>query len=261
MPARLPPWAVPGAAWLVLALGAAAQTTGDDTMVRIPAGEFTMGRTRLTPDDNTKMRPIVLLDDRPAHPVWLDAYWMDKTEVTNAQYARFAKATSRKVPYHWLGGRVPDGQDRFPVYNVDWDDANAYCAWAGKRLPTEAEWERAARGGREGLNFPNGDKLDAKQARYGVQTGPGPVGEFPPNDFGLFDMAGSVAEWCADWFAREYYASSERRNPKGPASGKYRVIRGGAWSDPPPRVTVFFRNWVRPNQKTPNLGFRCARSD
>lgn len=231
----------------------------DDGMVPIPAGEFTMGRTKLTADDKTTMRPQILLDDRPDHLVKLDAFLMDKTEVTQQQYAKFVQATGRKAPYHWLEGKVPDGSADWPVYNVDWEDANAYCAWAGKRLPTEAEWERAARGGKAGLSYPWGDKADSKLALYNVQTGPENVGKRPPNDFGLFDIAGGVSEWTADWFEREYYKSSPTANPKGPEKGIYKVIRGGAWSDSPARITVFFRNWVRPNQKTPNLGFRCAK--
>jgi formylglycine-generating enzyme required for sulfatase activity len=228
-------------------------------MVLVPAGEFTMGRTKLTKDDSTKMRPIVLLDDRPEHKVHVDAFWMDATEVTQEQYARFLKARPRPAPYHWVDGKVPAGQEQFPAHNVDWDDGAAYCGWQGKRLPTEAEWERAARGGREGFSYPWGDKIEAGKARYGVDTGPGPVGKFTANDFGLYDMAGSVSEWTSDWFEREYYKSSPARNPQGPETGVYKVIRGGAWSDSGPRVTVFFRNWVRPNQKTPNLGFRCVK--
>jgi formylglycine-generating enzyme required for sulfatase activity len=227
-------------------------------MVLIPAGEFTMGRTKLTRDDNTTMRPRVLLDDRPAHKVWLDAYSLDAHEVTNVQYAKFVTATSRRPPYHWSAGQYPQGEENLPVFNVSWDDANAYCAWAGKRLPTEAEWERAARGGKEGLSYPWGDKMEPGKARYNVEAGPASVGQFPANDFGLFDMAGNVSEWCSDWFDREYYQSSPARNPKGPESGMYKVIRGGAWSDEPARTTVFFRNWVRPTQTTPNIGFRCA---
>jgi sulfatase modifying factor 1 len=224
-------------------------------MVLIPAGEFTMGRTKLTRDDDTKMRPQVLLDDRPAHKVWLDAYYLDAREVTNAQYAKFVSATGRRPPYHWSGGQ---GEAELPVFNVSWDDANAYCRWAGKRLPTEAEWERAARAGKDGLSYPWGDKMEAGKARYNVETGPAPVGQFPANDFGLFDMSGNVSEWCSDWFDREYYKSSPARNPKGPETGMYKVIRGGAWSDEAARTTVFFRNWVRPTQTTPNIGFRCA---
>lgn len=241
----------------LLWLAATAWAQGE--MVSIPAGEFTMGRTKLTRDDSTTMRPVVLLDDRPDHKVRLDAYSLDKTEVTQAEYAKFAAATERRTPYHWIDGKIPAGEEQFPAYNVDWEDANAYCAWAGKRLPTEAEWERAARGGKDGLNYPWGDKIDSKQARFGTQAGPGPVAQYPPNEFGLHDMAGGVSEWIADWFEREYYKASPAANPKGPETGRYKVIRGGAWSDSGPRCTVFFRNWVRPNQRTPNLGFRCAR--
>jgi iron(II)-dependent oxidoreductase len=228
-------------------------------MAPIPEGHFTMGRTRLTGDDKTTMRPIVLLDDRPAHRVWIDAFLLDKTEVTHAAYSDFVAAAGRRAPYHWLGAKVPSGMEDFPVYNVDWEDASSFCAWAGKRLPTEAEWERAARAGKDALDYPWGEKIDAKLARYGTQAGPGPVAQFPPNAFGLHDMVGSVSEWTADWFDREYYARSPERNPKGPETGNYKVIRGGAWSDSGPRCTVFFRNWVRPNQRTPNLGFRCAK--
>jgi iron(II)-dependent oxidoreductase len=240
---------------LILLLCASA-LIAEDGMVLIPAGEFTMGRTRLTSDDKTTMRPAVLLDDRPDHKVWLDSYWIDKTEVTHGQYAKFLEATGRRKPYHWAQRPADD----YPIYNVDWEDARGYCEWAGKRLPTEAEWERAARGGREGMSYPWGDKPDAKQALYNVQTGPEPVGKYPPNGFGIFDMTGSVSEWTADWFEREYYQRSPAKNPPGPASGIYKVIRGGAWSDSPARITTFFRNWVRPNQRTPNLGFRCVRA-
>jgi len=222
----------------------------------IPAGEFTMGRTKLTPDDARGMRPRILLDDRPEHRVWLDSFSIDMTEVTHGAYEKFLAATKRRPPYHWVQRPAPE----VPIYNVDWEDASAYCAWAGKRLPTEAQWERAARGGIEAASFPWGDeKPDTKLALFNVSTGAGPVARFPPNGFGLFDMAGSVSEWTSDWFEREYYSVSPPKNPQGPERGQYRVIRGGAWSDSPDRITVFFRNWVRPNQRTPNVGFRCAQ--
>ncbi len=228
-------------------------------MVTIPAGEFTMGRTKLTSDDKTNMRPHVLLDDRPARKVFISSFQLDAAEVTQADYSRFIEAREHPAPWHWQGAKPPEGALAFPVYNVSWDDAHAYCAWAGGRLPTEAEWERAARGGLEGVDFPNGDKLDATMARFNVASGPGPVRAYSPNAFGLYDMAGGVSEWTADWFAGNFYARGLDKNPQGPSSGEYRVIRGGAWSDSARRVTVFFRNWVRPEQKTPNLGFRCAR--
>ncbi|MCY4187870.1 MAG: SUMF1/EgtB/PvdO family nonheme iron enzyme [Bryobacterales bacterium] len=229
-------------------------------MVEIPAGEFSMGRGELTRDDELGMRPRILLDDRPAHRVRLDAFWMDATEVTHRAYAEFAAAAGRQAPHHWPGGKMPEALADMPAYNVDWEDARAFCAWQGKRLPTEAEWERAARGGLEGARYPWGNgKPDRGKARYATPLGPGPVGQHPANAFGLHDMAGNVAEWCQDWFERAYYESSPAANPRGPSDGMYRIVRGGAWPNGPNRITVFFRNWVRPDQRTPNLGFRCVQ--
>jgi len=230
-----------------------------ETMVTIPAGEFTMGRTRETSDDKTNMRPMILRDDRPAHKVFLDGFSIDTHEVTHAQYEAFIKATGHRAPYHWLGGKLPEGKGQLPIYNVDWQDANAYCEWAGKHLPTEAEWEKAARGGLEAQDYPHGDKITLAEARYNMSDGPGPVGKFKPNAFGVLDMAGNISEWVNDWFDRTYYETGPAKNPIGPETGKYKIVRGGAWSDGPRRVTVFFRNWVRPNQTTPNIGFRCAK--
>jgi formylglycine-generating enzyme required for sulfatase activity len=241
--------------WIFL-LGVTALAYDESEMVSIPAGQFTMGRSKLTSDDKTNMRPHVLLDDRPQHKVTISAFQIDRHEVTNAQYQKFVDATHRKAPYHWVNGR-PEAD--LPIYNVTWDDANSYCQWKGERLPTEAEWERAARSGKEEQDYPWGDQADAKRARFNVTTGPGPVAKFPPNDFGIYDMAGNVSEWTADWFDGSYYQNSPTVDPKGPPSGEYKVIRGGAWSDSNKRITVFFRNWVRPNQRTPNIGFRCAR--
>jgi formylglycine-generating enzyme len=231
-----------------------------DSMATVPAGPFTMGRTREVPDDKTNMRPMILRDDRPPHSVYLDTFEIDTHEVSHTQYAEFVKATGHRAPYHWLGGKLPAGKEALPVYNVDWEDANSYCQWSGKRLPTEAEWEKAARGGLDGQDFPWGEKITPEQARFNVAEGPAPVGQYKPNAFGIYDMSGNVAEWVGDWFDRAYYQQSPEKNPAGPESGKYKMIRGGAWSDGPRRVTVFFRNWVRPNQTTPNIGFRCAKS-
>ncbi len=228
-------------------------------MAQIPAGEFQMGRSKLTKDDPTGMRPQVLLDDRPVHKVSLAAFSIDTHEVTNQKYAAFLKASKRKAPRHWVNGAMPPGIDNQPVYNVDWDDASAYCQWEGKRLPTEAEFERVARSGKEGLSYPWGDKWEPKNAKFNSQNGPAIVGQFPPNEFGVYDIVGNMAEWTADWYDHDYYKNSPVENPKGPETGLYKIIRGGAWSDPPARLTVFFRNWVRPNQKTPNIGFRCAK--
>jgi formylglycine-generating enzyme required for sulfatase activity len=239
--------------WILLA----ALLLGPDEaeMVSIPAGTFTMGRTKLTSDDKTNMRPHVLLDDRPLHKVTLSAFQLDKHEVTNGQYQVFVEKTKHRQPYHWTGPHPAE----LPVYNVSWDDANAYCQWKAERLPTEAEWEYAARGGKDAMDYPWGDQADAKQARFNMGTGPGAVAKYQPNGFGLYDMAGNVSEWTADWFDGSYYQNSPAVDPKGPATGEYKVIRGGAWSDNGKRITVFFRNWVRPDQRTPNVGFRCAR--
>src|SRR6266540_1896141 len=171
-------------------------------IVQIPAGEFWMGRTHNWLVDELGMHLRPRLDDQPAHLVYLDAYWIDKYEVTNQDYARFVQATGHRKPFHWIGGKVPSGQEKFPVYNVSWDDAAAYCRFAGKRLPTEAEWERAARGGIEKAMFPWGDGLGlsgrrgaegsdseapsrSKRARYGFPNGPAPVGSYAPNGFGV----------------------------------------------------------------------------
>ena len=246
----------------VLAINAedlASKAPADTALV--PAGEFSMGRHRATPDDEKGMRPLALRDDRPVHTVHLDGFYLDVNEVTHADYAAFVEASGHEPPRHWLGGKMPEGKSDFPIYNVDWRDASAYCSWAGKRLPTEAEWEKAARGGLEGLDYPWGDdKPSDELALFNTPDGPGPVGRRKPNGYGLHDMAGSVAEWCSDWFERTYYESSPAQNPQGPDSGMYKVVRGGSWSSGPRRITVFFRNWVRPNTKTPNIGFRCAVS-
>jgi formylglycine-generating enzyme required for sulfatase activity len=245
--------------WFLLAAVVCVASAQDSVLVNIPAGTFTMGRTKLTSDDKTNMRPHVLLDDRPPHQVSISSFQLDKHEVTNAEYQAFVDKTHHAAPYHWADNHYAQHAAELPVYNVDWDDAHSYCAWAGGRLPTEAEWEYAARGGKSEMDYPWGDQVDAKLARFNVPSGPGPVGKFAPNAFGLFDMAGNVSEWTADWFDVSYYANSPAKDPAGPATGEYRVIRGGAWSDSARRITVFFRNWVRPNQKTPNVGFRCAR--
>jgi formylglycine-generating enzyme required for sulfatase activity len=241
---------------ILLGLTAAAAEPG---MSLIPRGSFQMGRSKVTPDDKTNMRPHILLDDRPVHEVAVDAFWLDTHETTHAQYAEYVKAKKIAPPYHWRRGEMPSELAKTAIYNVSWEEARGYCEFRGKRLPTEAEWERAARGGVESADYPWGDKFDAKLARHNTEAGPGEPGRYPPNAFGLHDMAGNMSEWTADWFVREYYKDSPAKNPKGPETGAYKVIRGGAWSDPPKRITVYFRNWVRPTQRQPNIGVRCAK--
>ncbi|MEP7367538.1 MAG: SUMF1/EgtB/PvdO family nonheme iron enzyme [Acidobacteriota bacterium] len=230
-------------------------------MAFIPACTFQQGRSIRLPDTEVKWYPTAHKDDQPAHAVTLDAFYLDISEVTNEAYAAFAKVKHHRTPYHWLKGQVPEGKARQPVANVSWDDATAYCAWKGKRLPTEAEWERAARGNAEGAMYPWGDRnITSADARYGSET-PAPVCGKAKNYFGLCDMIGNVWEWNADWYERTYYANAPAHNPTGPETGLYRVLRGGSWFDTPGLfLMVSYRSWARAAERSPTIGFRCAKS-
>ena len=190
-----------------------------------------MGRTKLTSDDNTKMRPHVLLDDRPAHKVTFSAFQMDKREVTNAEYRAFVDKTKHPAPYHWMNGDYAERTADLPVYNVTWDDASAFCQRKGERLPTEAEWEYVARGGKDEMDYPWGNQLDAKLARFNVGTGPGPVAKFPPNDSGF----------------TIWRATSQSGPPIGSMAPITRIAPRRSVVRLGPPDHVFFRNWVRPN--------------
>ncbi len=225
-------------------------------MVLIPAGEFQMGSNY---GDG---------DEKPVHTVYLDAFYIDKYEVTNAQYKKFMDATGYKAPEYW---NDPDlNKPDHPVVGVSWYDAVAYAEWAGKRLPTEAEWEKAARGGLVGKRYPWGDSISHDDANYDGTGGKdrweytSPVGSFAPNGYGLYDMAGNVWEWCSDWYYRFYYFSlyyrfyyfrSPRANPRGPDSGTIKVLRGGSWVDLVDILRVSLRNRVRSRLLEPRLGF------
>jgi formylglycine-generating enzyme required for sulfatase activity len=230
-------------------------------MVFIPGGEFQRGRTHALPDDNLIWFPELLRDDRPVKTVRVAPFYIDAREVTNSDYAAFVKATRHRAPYNWPNAAMPAGKENFPVAAIDWYDASAFCAWAGKRLPTEAEWERAARGLAEGAKYPWGDRNPTKNdACYDTLKGPCEVARFPPNYFGLYDVAGNVWEWTSDWYAKDYYASAPELNPKGPALGQYKVIRGGSWADVVKYLTTAYRSWARPLERSPNIGVRCAKS-
>jgi sulfatase modifying factor 1 len=217
-------------------------------MVPIPAGEFQMGSNDGEPDE------------QPAHTIYLDAFYMDMYEVTNALYRKFMDATGHEAPRYWNDPKcnAPDQ----PVVGVTWHDARAYCDWAGKRLPTEAEWEKAARGGLAGKTYPWGDNEDTAAPGAGGNEGVSgafPVGSFAPNGYGLYDMARNAWEWCADWYGEDYYPKSPGRNPKGPDSGENRVLRGGSWfagiSTPLP---VSYRYSYNPEHASNLIGFRCV---
>lgn len=229
-------------------------------MVFVPGGEYTRGRSFDWKDADVQWYPTAHQDDRPARVVRIDPLYMDTAEVTNEKYSRFVKAAAHRAPYHWIKGVVPHDKSTLPVVNVSWDDATAYCKWETKRLPTEAEWERAARGGNEKGMYPWGDRaIAAKDARYNSDS-PAPVCSKEKNYLGLCDMIGNVWEWTADWYDRTYYESSPTENPPGPEKGIYRVLRGGSWFDQPPLfLTVSYRSWARPAERSATIGFRCAK--
>jgi len=232
-------------------------------MVLIPAGEFLMGSDR----------PDAPADEQPVHRVHVPSFYIDRHEVTNAEYRRFVIETGHTPPrsdapwatqYNWTGSDFPSGTDEYPVVLVNWHDASAYAAWAGKRLPTEAEWEKAARSGMAGKKFPYGDRLELNQANYYKsylrEKKLRPVGSFEPSALGLYDMAGNVWEWCQDWYRSDYYRSGAAVDPQGPPNGDYKVIRGGSWMNDEPLLQSSRRGKYSPDQKSPSIGFRCARS-
>jgi formylglycine-generating enzyme required for sulfatase activity len=229
-------------------------------MVRIPGGEFARGRSHALPDDGLKWFPTIMKDDRPVRPISVDNFWLDAREVSNEDYAAFVKATGHRTPPHWPKGVMPAEIAKVSVVNVSWDDAVAYTKWAGKRLPTEAEWERACRGNVEGTKYPWGEgKPTAESARFNVVSGPVEGCRYAKNAFGLCDMAGNAWEWVADWYEKDYYAAAPAENPRGPESGMYRVLRGGSWADEAKYLTCAYRSWARPKERSPNIGFRCAK--
>ena len=259
-------------------------------MVHIPAGEFIMGT-----DDGFPY-------EGPTHPVRLDSFWMDETEVTNEQFAKFVEETSYLTTAEQIGDagvfspeqerwtlvkaadwRHPEGRTSSmdqrldqPVVHVSWSDAVAYCTWAGKRLPTEAEFEYAARGGKEGTIYPWGDEFtpggkhqantwqgEFPRQEHAADGFPGvaPVKSYQPNGYGLYDIAGNVWEWVNDWYDPNYYRGSPVRNPPGPLEGREKVQRGGSWlcsSNYCMGYRVASRMMTEPDSGLNNLGFRCV---
>jgi len=249
-----------------------AQSPSHDEMVLIPAGPFLMGSDK-------KIDRNAYLAELPQRKIYLDAYEIDKFEVTTVQFLKFvlAKDLPPLIDWQYDGGNFQETMVNHPVMHVSWDDADAYCRWAGKRLPTEAEWEKAARGD-DGRIYPWGNQMAGlSRSNYGRTGLSGPVRDrperlllYPPiisvdkydnavSPYGIFQMSGNVAEWVADWYDPKYYASAPDRNPKGPENGTQRSFRGGGWIDSTPSVRAAQRNGTDPSTKMNWMGFRCAR--
>lgn len=227
-------------------------------MALVPAGCFNMGNATSAGNN----------DEYPVHNVCLtNDFALDANLVTNAEYARCVAAAVCTAPSSVASstrGSYYNGADyaNFPVIYVTWDQATTYCGWISKRLPTEAEWEYAARGGLDGKTYPNGNKMSRGQGNYHYSkdkydNDTTPIDFYPDNGYGLHDMAGNVWEFVSDWYASDYYSSSPASDPTGPATGTYRVLRGGAWNVPASyiRVSVRYNTQYAPNNDT---GFRCA---
>ena len=252
------------------------------TLARIPAGEFLMGAADAGEDE------------RPARRVHVQEFFIGRCPVTHEEYARFVRATGHPppavrslprvaagardglfqelaAPYEWDAGEPPHGHASHPVVLVRFDDGAAYCRWLSDeigrlvRLPTEAEWEKAARGGLEARRYPWGDEIDAARCNFladgavKAERGTRPTGTYPPNDYGLFDMAGNIWEWVADWYAADYYATGEARDPHGPPSGIMRIVRGGSWvNDDVNMLRCAYRHKVPDDTYAHSIGFRVV---
>ena len=190
-------------------------------------------------------------DERPVHRVWVDAFEIGVCQVTNGDYAAFVNATGRQLP------PTPFADPEQPVVAVSWFDAVAFCEWLGERvrLPSEAEWECAARGGVEGIRYPWGDQLPSNAA----MNEPHRVGRGTANAYGLYDVCENVHEWCSDWYAADFYGVSTERNPCGPETGTRRVSRGGSWRHQVKFSRCAARSSIAPELRYEDYGFRIAR--
>ncbi len=203
--------------------------------------------------------------ERPVHRVWVDAFQMAVTQVSVSEYSMFLKASGTGAPPFWDDPNFND--PRQPVVGVSWFEAVAYCEWLSSitgsrcRLPAEAEWERAARGGVDGKLFPWGDDPPLSRSRYSERwkDAPEPVGESEPNAYGLYEMCENVHEWCSDWFQSDYYAVSPDRNPRGPSVGERKASRGGSWRHHIKISRCSTRSSIPPEFQYADYGFRVVR--
>jgi formylglycine-generating enzyme required for sulfatase activity len=224
----------------------------EPSLVHIPAAGFLMGSNAGQDCE------------RPVHRVWVHSFGLAAMQVTNAEYERFLRATSAQAPPFWSDPNSNHPQQ--PVSGVSWFEASRYCEWlsaqAGRayRLPTEAEWEFAARGGLEQKNFPWGDAPPESLSDYATrwQTGPEPVGRYAPNAFGLYDICDNVHEWCSDWYDPNYYAVSPEHNPRGPGQTKRKSSRGGSWRHHIKVARCSARSSIPPEFQYADYGFRAA---
>ena len=231
-----------------------AAITGPDgaPMVWVPAGEFTMGSDQ--GDD----------DEQPIHRVFLDSFYLDTFEVTNGQFAKFVDAIQSEPPWGFADQETPVVHADRPVRWVNWMEALGYCLWAGKRLPTEAEWEKAARGP-DGRLYPWGnDPPTAAHAVFGLKEGDetvSPIGnrEKGTSPYGVRDLAGNLYEWVLDWYDDAFYTTPPTSNPRGPGAGTAKVQRGGSYINQPYRLRAAFRTKGDPTEHDPHVGFRCAQ--
>jgi formylglycine-generating enzyme required for sulfatase activity len=251
-------------------------------LARIPAGDFLMGAADADEDE------------RPVHRVYVSEFSIGRFPVTQDEYARFVRATGYPAPsvrdlpliatggrdvtfrelaapYEWKNGQPSPSHGGHPVVLVRHDDALEYCRWLADavgrrvRLPTEAEWEKAARGGVEGQRYPWGNEIDASRGNFLVdksvkhQRGTRPTGTYPPNAYGLCDMIGNVWEWVTDWYGSEYYTDGAERDPRGPKTGNMRIIRGGSWvNDEVSMLRSAYRHKVPPDTYAYSMGFRIV---
>lgn len=258
-------------------------------MALIPAGPFEMGGDadvalvecqELYIGHSSECKRDWYEDEEPIHNVTLEAFYIDVYEVTNARYAECVNADACNPPRLLRSATRSDyygnsSYDDYPVIYVTWDMAKTYCEWRGARLPTEAEWEKAARGGLEGKKYPWGDEFDGSRANFcdrpcledwanadfdDGHADTAPVGSYAPNGYGLYDIAGNVWERVADWHASDYYSSSPSEDPTGPSSGEHRVSRGGSWSSYGSYLWAAFRIRHLPDRAFYGVGLRCARS-